>query len=87
MGKVRRVMLMVLGILVLIWIASPIPEATILFSLIMGYLGYGMLHLNVWQTVLFCAIGYVAGSLIVWKLHLTSKIRKLVKLKKGENDG
>ncbi len=65
---IKRAVLIVLSILVLFWLVSPIPEITILFSLIAGYLGYKVVHLNAWQTVLLSVIGYFAGSLIVWKL-------------------
>lgn len=81
----RRKVLVVLATIILVWIATPIPEATILLAIITGVTGYSIFP-N-WQIAVLCSVaGSIAGLILSWRLKIFGKLKTWAKEQKNKPD-
>jgi len=72
--KRRNKILAVLATAMLVWIATPIPEGTIIIALLSGVTGYTIFpdwHFSVLTSI----VGCVVGSVVIWKFQLFKKVK------------
>ena len=75
--RVKRVLLIFIVVIVFVWWISPIPEGTIILSLLLGSAGISF-GLDWRYTLIMSIVGGVAGFLINRKFHLFEKFVKLL---------
>lgn len=69
----RRKLLIGLATIIVVWLASPIPEGAI----ILGLLGFAGGYMIDWRlAILTGCVGSAAGSLVMWRFHLLGRVKK-----------
>lgn len=89
LAKIKRVksafyaVVLVLGLIIMI---SPLPEGTIILSLILSYFGYRLTG-NIYVTIGTSLVTFIVTIILIKKLNLVSRFHKRLKSLRAHSNG
>ncbi len=89
LAKIKRVksafyaVVLVLGLIIMI---SPLPEGTIILSLILSYFGYKFTG-NIYITIGTSLVTFIVTIILIKKLNLVSRFHKRLKSLRADSNG
>lgn len=82
MQKVKRFLIILVLTVAVVWVLTPIPEGSIILSVILAYFGYE-LTLDFSTSVLIFLVTFMLTLLVFSRLKLLEKLRRTLKKYKG----
>jgi hypothetical protein len=80
--KVKRFLIILVLTVAVVWVLTPIPEGSIILSVILAYFGYE-LTLDFSTSVLIFLVTFMLTLLVFSRLKLLEKLRRTLKKYKG----
>jgi len=80
--KVKRFLIILVLTVAVVWLLTPIPEGSIILSVILAYFGY-QLTLDFSTSVLIFLVTFMLTLLVFSRLKLLEKLRRTLKKYRG----